>query len=149
MTRNRLVEQAYPSLSYGDLQNGSQLCDEDRRSLLIRPAAYYGDADISLAVRHKSDRVGAQIDLAYLLRPSQFSIAPLQKRIYNSWPHQPPPRSLPAKLLDLDFHVDAGGQVQLHERIDGFVRRIDDVHQSLVGADLKLVARGLVDVWRA
>jgi len=83
MTRNRLVEQAYPSLLYGDLQNGSQLCDEDRRILLIRPAAYYSDADISLAVRHESGCVGTHIDSAYLLRPSQFSIAPLQKRIYN------------------------------------------------------------------
>src|SRR4029077_11039209 len=39
--------------------------------------------------------------------------------------------------------------VELHQRVDGLVGRIDDVHQALVGADLELVARGLVDVWRA
>src|SRR5688572_7739993 len=52
-------------------------------------------------------------------------------------------------LLNLDFHVDASRQIQLHERVDGLVRRVDDVHQPQVRADLELVARGLVDVRRA
>ena len=50
-------------------------------------------------------------------------------------------------LLQLDLDVDASGQVELHQCVDGLVSRIDDVHQALMGADLELVARGLVDVW--
>src|SRR6185295_13423278 len=52
-------------------------------------------------------------------------------------------------LLDLDLHVDSGGKIELHERIDRLVRRVDDVHQSQMRADLELVARRLVDVRRA
>ena len=52
------------------------------------------------------------------------------------------------QLLQLDFHVHAGGQVEFHQGVNGFVRRIDDVHQALVRADFELVAAGLVDVWR-
>src|SRR5262245_46450269 len=54
-----------------------------------------------------------------------------------------------ALLLDLDFDVYAGRKVQLHQRIDRLVGRIDDVHQSQVRADLELVARSLVDMRRA
>src|SRR5690606_7061186 len=46
--------------------------------------------------------------------------------------------------LDLDVH--AGGQIELHQSIDRLVRRVDDVHQSLMGPDLVLVPRVLVDV---
>src|SRR5574337_2149324 len=52
-------------------------------------------------------------------------------------------------LLQLDLHVDAGRQVELHQRVDGLVGRVDDVHQALVRADLELVAAGLVHVRRA
>src|SRR6516164_5322881 len=51
-------------------------------------------------------------------------------------------------LLQLDLDVHARGQVELHQRIDGLVRRVDDVHQALVRADLELVTAGLVDVRR-
>src|SRR5664279_5133316 len=51
--------------------------------------------------------------------------------------------------LQLDLHVHAGRQVELHQRIDRLVGRVDDVHQALVGANFELVARGLVDVRRA
>jgi hypothetical protein len=41
--------------------------------------------------------------------------------------------------LDLDVH--AGGEVELHQRIDGLRRRIDDVEHALVRADFELLAR--------
>ena len=53
------------------------------------------------------------------------------------------------QLLELDFDVDACGQVELHQGINRLVRRIDDVHQAHMGTDFELVARGLVDVRRA
>jgi hypothetical protein len=52
--------------------------------------------------------------------------------------------TLLSKSLDLD--VDAGRQLQLHERIHRLARRLEDVEQPLVGADLELLARLLVDV---
>src|SRR5438128_5418947 len=55
------------------------------------------------------------------------------------------PIALRTSQLDLD--VDAGGQVELHQRVHGLRRGIDNVEQSLVGAHLELLARGLVDVW--
>src|SRR3569833_921700 len=49
----------------------------------------------------------------------------------------------------LDIDVDAGRQVELHERVEGLLRRREDVEQALVGADLELLARLLVGVRRA
>src|SRR5262245_32227853 len=49
----------------------------------------------------------------------------------------------------LDFDVDARRQVELHQRVDGLRRRLEDVDQPLVRADLELLARLLVDVRRA
>src|SRR2546428_5363933 len=51
--------------------------------------------------------------------------------------------------LELDLDVDARGEVELHQRIDGLGRRVDDVEEALVRAHLELLARGLVDVRRA
>src|SRR5689334_7041439 len=51
--------------------------------------------------------------------------------------------------LELDFYVDAGGQVELHQRVDGLRRGIHDVEQPLVRAHLELLARRLIDVRRA
>src|SRR4051794_17919496 len=48
--------------------------------------------------------------------------------------------------LRLNFDVDARGQIQLHERVEGLLRRLEDIEQALVGADLELLARLLVDV---
>src|SRR5438876_12417308 len=47
---------------------------------------------------------------------------------------------------EFDFDVDAGRQVELHQRIHRLGRGIDDVQQPLVGAHLELLARRLVDV---
>ena len=57
--------------------------------------------------------------------------------------------ALPPLVLQLDLDVDAGGEVELHQRVDRLRRRIDDVEQALVGADLELLAALLVDVRRA
>src|SRR5216683_1859652 len=47
--------------------------------------------------------------------------------------------------LELDLDVDARRKVEFHERVDGLLRRVVDVDEPLVGADLELVARVLVD----
>src|SRR5262249_9507024 len=49
--------------------------------------------------------------------------------------------------LNLDVH--ACRQVELHQRGQGLLRRLEDVEQPLVGADLELLARLLVHVRRA
>jgi hypothetical protein len=53
------------------------------------------------------------------------------------------------RSLELDLDVDAGGQVELHQRVDGLRRRIDDVEKTLVRAHFELLAALLVDVRRA
>src|SRR5262249_7349569 len=50
------------------------------------------------------------------------------------------------ELLRLDLDVDACRQIELHERVEGLLRRLDDVEQALVGANLELLATLLVDV---
>src|SRR5512133_1553720 len=63
--------------------------------------------------------------------------------------------NLPGKLLlvllpeRLDLDVDAGWQVQLHQRVDRLRRRLEDVEQPAVRAHLELLAALLVDVRRA
>jgi len=46
--------------------------------------------------------------------------------------------------LDLDVH--ACGQIEFHQRIHGLRRRIQNIQQPLVSADLELLARLLVHV---
>ena len=43
-------------------------------------------------------------------------------------------------VLQLDLDVDAGRQIQLHQRINGLRGRIEDVDQSLVGTHLEVLA---------
>src|ERR1035441_2574489 len=50
---------------------------------------------------------------------------------------------------ELDLDVDACGQVQPHQRVDGLRRGVDDVNQALVRAHLEVLARVLVLVRRA
>src|ERR1051325_358344 len=54
---------------------------------------------------------------------------------------------LSAKRFDLD--IDACREIELHERVHGLRSRVEDVHQTLVRSDLKLLARFLIDVRRA
>src|SRR6185436_18654801 len=58
-------------------------------------------------------------------------------------------KSLKRKLLNLDLDVDSGGEIELHQCVHGLVRRINNVHQPQMRADLELVARSLVDMRRA
>src|SRR5688572_7323739 len=51
-------------------------------------------------------------------------------------------------LVELDLHVYAGRQLQLHQRVHRLVGGIQDVHQALVRAQLELVTRVLVAVRR-
>src|SRR5215510_7080329 len=51
-------------------------------------------------------------------------------------------------LVQLELDVDAGRQFELHERVNRLIRRVDDVHDALVRAQLVLVARVLVTVRR-
>src|SRR6185436_5291666 len=53
----------------------------------------------------------------------------------------------PSGQFDLD--VDAGGEIELHQRVDRLRRGLHDVEQPLVRPDLELLARLLVDVRRA
>src|SRR5258708_28854986 len=46
--------------------------------------------------------------------------------------------------LDLDVH--AGGEVELHQRVQRLRRRVDDVEQAAMSPDLNLLAALLVDV---
>src|SRR5215831_15680049 len=52
------------------------------------------------------------------------------------------------KTLELDLDVDAGGQIELHEGIDGLRGRIDNVEKALVSAHLELLAALLVNMRR-
>src|SRR6185295_17157252 len=49
----------------------------------------------------------------------------------------------------LYFHVYARSEVELHQGVDRLWRGLHDVEQPLVGPDLELLARLLVDVRRA
>src|SRR3954467_1653168 len=56
---------------------------------------------------------------------------------------------LRASCSGLDLAVDARRQVQLHEGVQRLLRRLEDVEQALVRADLELLARLLVAGGRA
>src|SRR5437868_12139550 len=53
------------------------------------------------------------------------------------------------RLLQLDFDVDAGGEIQLAECIDRLLCRFEDVEETLVRPELELLPRLLVYVRRA
>ena len=55
-------------------------------------------------------------------------------------------KSLFKLLLQLDFNVDASWQIEFHQRVNRFIRWINDVHQTLVRADFQLITAGFVDV---
>src|SRR3989449_940636 len=49
-------------------------------------------------------------------------------------------------LFNFYLHIDAGGEIQLRQRIDRLGARVHDVDQPLVGLQLELLAALLVDV---
>src|SRR3954468_13221824 len=53
------------------------------------------------------------------------------------------------RLLGLVLDADPRRQVQLHEGVERLLRRLEDVEEPLVRADLELLPRLLVDVRRA
>src|SRR5215469_4344292 len=52
-------------------------------------------------------------------------------------------------LLQLDLDVDTGGEVELAERINGLLGRLQHVEQPLVRTNLEMLARLLVNMGRA
>src|SRR5690242_4746348 len=53
------------------------------------------------------------------------------------------------RASELDFDVDAGRKIELHQRVDRLGRGFHDVDEPLVDANLELLARFLVHVRRA
>ena len=54
----------------------------------------------------------------------------------------------PISSKSLDFRIDTCRQVEFHQRIHCLRSRIKNIHQPLVGANLELLPRFLVDVGR-
>src|ERR1700686_2202984 len=48
----------------------------------------------------------------------------------------------------LNLHIHARRQIELHQRIDCLLRRLQNIEQPLVGADFKLLPRFLIDMRR-
>src|SRR5205085_8158311 len=57
--------------------------------------------------------------------------------------------SLLRSSLELDFHIDTGSKIELHQGIDRLRRRIDNIEKAPVSAHLELFAAFLVDMRRA
>jgi len=51
-------------------------------------------------------------------------------------------------LVQLDLDVHASGEVELHQRVNGFIGWVHDVEKTLVRPDLVLISRVLVDMRR-
>src|SRR5271157_360017 len=63
------------------------------------------------------------------------------------WAMRPVRITKPPSELDLD--VNTGRQIELHQRVYGLRRRVDNVDHALMRADFELLARLLVDMGRA
>src|ERR1700674_175710 len=51
-------------------------------------------------------------------------------------------------LLELDFNVDARGEVELAQRVDRLLGRLEHVEQAFMRTNFKMLTRLLVDMWR-
>src|SRR5690606_11518071 len=74
---------------------------------------------------------------------------------YPLWPpiseRYTPPNGAQALLqrsAQTDLNINASCQIQLHQCVDGFFRRLHDIKKPLVGANLVLVTRILIDMRR-
>src|SRR3546814_14678887 len=56
------------------------------------------------------------------------------------------PERMACPSLQLDLDIDAGGEVELHQRVDRLRRRVDDVENPLMRTDLELLATLLVNM---
>ena len=70
----------------------------------------------------------------------------LKRASARSPPANTPERAAWWHLVQLDLDVDTRRKLELHQRVHGLVRGIDDVHQTLVRPDLVLVTSILVHV---
>src|SRR5580704_16032482 len=79
------------------------------------------------------------------------SPASVKRRVIPTFCASTPERicKSPSRALELDLDVDAGGEVELHQRVHRLRCRIDDIEQAFVRAHLELFAALLVDVRRA
>lgn len=50
-----------------------------------------------------------------------------------------PANEQPYVLLQCDFYINTSRQIQAHQRVNGFICRINNVHQALVRTDFELV----------
>lgn len=50
-----------------------------------------------------------------------------------------PANEQPYVLLQCDFYINTSRQIQAHQRVNGFICRINNVHQTLVRTDFELV----------
>src|SRR5580704_8532172 len=48
----------------------------------------------------------------------------------------------------LDLHIHSSRQIELHQRVHRLLRRLENIEQTLVGADFKLLPRLLIHVRR-
>jgi fructosamine-3-kinase len=76
-------EPVIPSLVHGDLWNGNVLCGEGGRVWLIDPAAYYGDAEVDLAMTEMFGGFPAEFYVAYRACRPESSTWSMKKGIYN------------------------------------------------------------------
>ena len=51
-----------------------------------------------------------------------------------------PERNISVPSSNFDFDIDTGGQVELHQRVHGLGCRVNDIQQTLMRADLELIA---------
>ena len=50
------------------------------------------------------------------------------------------------RSVELDLHVDPGCQIELHQRVDGLVSRVNNIHQPLMRSNFVLITCILVDM---
>src|ERR1700733_10537504 len=76
------------------------------------------------------------------------SPASVKRRIMPIFCARTPERIVILHASELDLDVDAGGEIELHQRVYRLRRRIDNVEQALVRAHFELLAALLVDMRR-
>src|ERR1700689_1434412 len=72
----------------------------------------------------------------------------VKRRIIPIFCASTPERIVLLHALELDLDVDAGGEIELHQRIYCLRRRIDDIEQALMRAHFELFTALLVDMRR-